>query len=183
MERASKESFLPEGYCYHAEGYLWYVMPPEKFRNLPETVVVEGSILNKKSEFHVTIVNARSIARDFPGDDLGATERIEGRLQSMLAEYIREMPIQFDGFEHDLRLATTSERTSIAARCRMKNIEGYFNRIKQEFGRDYPLQPSHVSLYTATGLAIGINSIEEMESFNKIELPEVQAVLDTISSE
>ena len=180
MEGVPKKPLLPEGYSHHPEGYLWHVLPAEKFEHLPETVLVEGKKLDKKSEFHVTVANARSIARDIAGDDPIAVQRIEERLQAVLAEYLRETPIQFDGFEDDLRLAAVAERVSIAARCRMSNVEGYFERIRQELGKEYPLQPPHVSLYTATGLAVGINSTEEMEAFKKINLPEVQTILDSI---
>ena len=180
MERSPKVVDLPEGYSYHSEGYLWYVLPLEKFTSLPDTVTVHGETLTKKPEFHVTVVNARGIARDIAGEDASSVERVEERLQQLLSEYVLDAPIEFIGFDDDLRLAITRERTSIAARCRMKNVEGYFERIKIEYGKEYPLQPPHVSLYTRTGAAIGINSVDEMESYEKIELPEVQTVLNSI---
>lgn len=172
---------LPEGYSYHPEGYLWYVLPIEKFSELPETVSLRGNTLFKKSEFHVTVANARGIARDLAGSDELEQQRIETRLQLMLSEHVRAAPIEFDGFEDDLRLATSEVRMSIAARCRMKNVEGYFERIAAEYGKEYSLQPAHVSLYTKTGMAVGIDSKEEIESFEKVALPDVQRILDTIS--
>lgn len=180
MEQSPQKALLPEGYAYHTEGYLWFVLPVETFAALPETVIVGNNELRKKTEFHVTVVNARRIARDIAGEDTAAVARAEAELQSLLSEYIQDAPIEFLAFDDDLRLATTPERKSIAARCRMKNIEGYFERIAAEYGKKYPLQPPHVSLYTSTGAAIGINSIEEMESFEKVEVPEVQSILNLI---
>lgn len=175
------QSILPVGYSYHPEGYLWYILPAEKFHALPETVEVEGQSFNKKIEFHVTVVNAGGIARALAGSDMRAMANIETNLQKLLVEYIGGAPIEFDHFENDLRLAVSPERMSIAARCAMLNLEGYFERIKTAYGREFPVQPSHVSIYTRTaGAAVGIDSLGQMESFKKIELPIVQEILDSI---
>lgn len=182
MERSPQKHQLPEGYSYHSEGYLWHVLPVEVFSELPETVTVENETLIKKSEFHVTVVNSRAIARDLAGDDLDEIAKIEEHLQVMLSKYVRDTPIEFVSFEDDLRLAVTEERTSIAARCQMKNVEGYFERITSEYGKEYPIQPPHVSLYTRNGAAVGIDSIEQIESYKKVQLPEVQNVLSRVSA-
>jgi hypothetical protein len=52
---APKTNSLPEGYSYHPEGYLWYILPVEGFNELPETVDINGENFKKKSEFHVTV--------------------------------------------------------------------------------------------------------------------------------
>ncbi|MDO8483285.1 MAG: hypothetical protein Q7S86_05735 [bacterium] len=173
-------SILPEGYSYHPEGYLWHILPVEKFDALPDAVNVEGQSFGKKSEFHVTVANVRGIAREIAGADLQTVSEIENTLQEILSQYVGETPISFDRFEDDLRLAVSSGRESVAARCVMKNLKGYFERIKERYGREFPLQPTHVSIYTKTGAAVGIDSVEEMESFKKVELPVVRNVLNTI---
>ncbi|OGZ04201.1 MAG: hypothetical protein A2648_01305 [Candidatus Lloydbacteria bacterium RIFCSPHIGHO2_01_FULL_41_20] len=175
-----KQPILPEGYSYHPEGYLWYILPVEKFDTLPETVEVDGRAFIKKAEFHVTVVNARGIASEIAGPDLRTMAEIETNLQKMLAEYVSKTPIEFAHFENDLRLAVSPERMSIAARCAMLNLEGYFAHIKTVYDREFPIQPPHVSIYTSTGAAVGIDSVDQMESFKKIELPAVQEVLSSI---
>lgn len=172
----------PEGYLYHPEGYLWRILPVEKFDDLPETVEVDGKSLTKKSEFHVTVVNARRIAQEIAGEDPQKAAEPEEELQKILSEYVGRTPISFDHFEDDLRLAVSAERESIAARCAMNNLEGYFELIKAKYGKEFPLQPAHVSIYTKTGAAVGIDSTEQMESFEKITLPEVQKMLDMMHS-
>ncbi len=176
-----KQPILPEGYSYHPEGYLWCTLPIEKFKTLPETVDVEGQSFGKKSEFHVTVANTRSIARYIAGSDIDAVAGTEIALQKLLAEYVNEAPITFGHFIDDLRLAISSDRASIAARCTAQNLEGYFERIKVRYGKEFPLQPAHVSIYTKTGAAVGIDSTEQMESFKKLDLPKVQEVLNRIS--
>lgn len=179
MEGAERRAYLPEGFSYYPEGYLWYVLPVEKFHALPETVDVEGMEFAKKSEFHVTIANIRGIARELSETDEEAEQRKED-LQKLFIDYAHTASIGLVGFEDDLRLAVSSERKSIAVRCKMRGIEGYFDRIKEKYGKVFPVQPAHVSLYTLTGKAVGIDSDEQMESFTKLDLPEVQEVLDSI---
>ena len=171
---------MPEGYSYHPDGYLWYVLPTEKFDALPTMVDVDGYSFIKKSEFHVTVANARRIAREITGGDPQKSIELEDALQKILSDYVARTPISFDHFDNDLRLAVSLERKSIAARCVMQNLEEYFEKIKEMYGREFPLQPAHVSIYTKTGAAVGIDSVEQMESFKKIELPTVQKILDSI---
>lgn len=182
MESLEKEQslILPEGYSYHPEGYLWHILPVEKFDGLPESVDVGGQPFDKKSEFHVTVVNARRLAREIADGDPQRVAELETELQQILGEYVDQTPILLDRFVDDLRLATSVDRVSIAARCTMNNIEGYFDLIRAKYGQAFPLQPTHVSIYTKTGAAVGIDSVEQMESYEKIELPEVQNVLNAI---
>mgnify|MGYP001566202566 FL=1 len=60
---------LPEGYYYSPRGYLWFVLPVEKFAGLPEEVIIESNHLFKKIEFHATVINGRGVAHDIAGNN------------------------------------------------------------------------------------------------------------------
>ncbi|HEY0964467.1 MAG TPA: hypothetical protein VGE31_01585 [Candidatus Paceibacterota bacterium] len=175
-----KEVVLPEGFSYHPEGYLWYVLHAEKFADLPNEVIIDGTKFTLKSEFHVTVVHARAIAREISACNQISVLEIENELQELFAEYVTEHEISFIRFEDDLRLAVSAERTSIAARCDVDGIQSFFDLVNERYGLQAPIQPAHVSLYTATGAAVGIDSQEQMESYARLTLPEVQKVLDLI---
>lgn len=179
-ESAPRKEELPEGYSYHPEGYLWHVLPVEKFATLPETVNIDGKDFIKKSEFHVTVLNAREVAKKIAEINTKAVEDIEEHLQVLLSEYLRNNQIKFIRFDDDLRLAVSSERESIAARCTMAGLEKYFEQIQSMYGFMPEAQPTHVSIYTLTGAAVGIDSTEQMESYQKVELPEVQNILNEV---
>jgi|AntRauTorckE6833_2_1112554.scaffolds.fasta_scaffold07670_4 hypothetical protein len=179
MEKIPEPQFLPEGYFYHNEGYLWHILPIEAFSDLPEKVEVRGEEFQRKQEFHVTVANVRAVAQEIAQKNEDV-ESIEVSIQKLLTEYIQSNTIHFEGFEEDLRLAITEERKSVAARCRMSGIEGYLDLIKEKYGKEFTLQPAHVSIYTVNGMAVGINSDEQIESYSKIELPEVQKVLNSV---
>lgn len=177
-----ESELLPEGYYYSPRGYLWFVLPIEKFSGLPEEVFVEGNRFVKKKEFHATVINGRGVATDLTGGSESRVVEIEKELQKILTDYIKTFPIKFDGFEDDLRLAKQNNRISIAARCKLINLEGYFEEINRKYGKRYAIQPPHVSIYTLPdGLAVGIDSVEQMESYKKVSVPEVQNFLDSIT--
>jgi hypothetical protein len=170
---------LPEGYWYHPAGYLWHVLPVEKFRALPDTVEVQGDKLFKKSEFHVTVVNVPFIAQTIQKDEMLLPDAI-AKVLDIFQTYLKEHPISFKEFTGDLRLAKSEERESIAARCILDNLEGYFEQIRAETGVDVPVQPAHVSIYSREkDAAVGIDTAVEMESFAQIDLPEISAILAT----
>jgi hypothetical protein len=168
---------LPAWYYAHPEGYLWFVLESAKFQDLPESLEVEGQFFQRKDEFHVTIINSRSIARALAEGNSEKEDLIKERLKQLLVEYAVAHPISFSGFTGDLRLAKTGERTSIAARCNMQGLEGYFETVRRVLGINVPTQPAHASLYTVTGRAVGIDSTDEMEAFKKVDVPSVQAIL------
>jgi hypothetical protein len=62
----------------------------------------------------------------------------------------------------------------------MRNVEGYFEKIRSVYNRDFPVQPAHVSIYVQGEGAVSIDSIEEMESFKQIKLPGIQEILNAI---
>ena len=174
-----KKNILPKGYFYHHEGYLWYTLPTEKFLDLPEIVKLGGNEFSVKQEFHVTIANVKAMAQAITENNTD-TEDVEHVIQKLLTKYLQKNVISFEKFEDDLRLAVTKNRKSIAARCRINGIEGYFNLINRHYKKSFPLQPTHVTIYTINGLGVGINTNQQMESYTKITLPKVQKVLNSI---
>lgn len=162
---------LPTGYLYSPARYLWYTLPVRFFSGLPNTVEIDSAVFRLKDEFHVTIINsgqyteAVAVRPDEVSD-------IELRLQEMLVESLKSTPIRLTGFISDIRLAVTSERKSLAVRCALDGLDVYLDRVIREFG--FPVeQPPHVSLYTETGLAVSIDSHEQMVSYTQLDLPQV----------
>ena len=149
------------------DGYVFLSLPVEAFSALPETITVHEHDLTKKKEFHVTLVHATSIP--------------ETELTALITDYIKEHPISFVSFTDDLRLAQEPGRTSVAARCTVTNLEGLFDRIEAVHGIRLPLQPAHVSLYVNADRGVGIDSEEQWQSHEKLELPELARLLRGIS--
>ncbi|MFZ2555380.1 MAG: hypothetical protein WAZ27_02745 [Minisyncoccia bacterium] len=174
-------SRLPEGYWYHPEGYAWFVLPTAPFVDLPEDVEVQGTMLRKKTEFHVTIMNVREVAQAITEQKGGKKDEVERDILSMLATYLHNHRVHLVSFRDDLRFAKKQERISIAGRCDMEGIEGFFADVESKYDVSIARQPAHVSLYTLldTG-AVGIDTDAEMENYTRVNMPVVQRLLGTI---
>jgi hypothetical protein len=174
FESEKREPSLPEGFWYSPNGNLWYVLSPEKFAAIPEEVNVNGKIFHKKNEFHITMINGRECAGKIAEQTGQSVSEVVQELLILFSKYLSNNEIILHAYEDDLRLAISDTAESIAVRCRVEGLEGYFQILKDTYGIAFPIQPAHVSLYIHTETAVGINSDEQMEAFEKVEIPEIQ---------
>lgn len=170
-------SELPSGYYIGGHGYAGLRLPVDWFANLAPRIMLDGVEYSLKDEFHVTIINARGVAKIIAENTNIPAEEIENEIHTMLGEYLTHTPMQFLHFVDDVRLAIKNERKSLAIRCELSNLEPFFNTLREKFQRVIELQPVHVSLYTLTGLAVGIDSIVQMESYEQVLIPEITQAL------
>lgn len=177
IENEEVESLLPEGYLYHPEGYLWLVLPIKDFDALPENVEFEEKVFLKKDEFHVTVINARAAAKEISSILNKSVTSIEEEIQKLLREYLNDNQIKFESLENDVRLAVSDERESLAIKCRVSGIEGFFDFLQERYDILFATQPTHISIYTLTGKAVGINTEEQMESYERVDLPDLKKYL------
>ena len=182
FETQSGQMPLPQGYSYHPEGYLWFILPEERFTALPGVVEVAGETFKLKSEFHVTVINARRLAHMIAAEHQESISELERQIQGHLVKYLQGQSIEFVGFDDDLRLASSGDRKSIAVRVHMRGITGFFKYLESLYQVSIPAQPTHISLYTITGAAVGIDTDQQMDRYARIELPEVGEVLSSIKS-
>ncbi len=172
---------LPSDYHLSPNGYLWYVLDPQLFKNLPRHIQVEGMLLELKNEFHVTILNITGTALEISIRRGGDIRRIQLQLIELFIQYIKENDINFICFLDDIRLAKSGNAKSLAASCLMTGCKGYYKMIHHIFGVMLD-QPHHVSLYTKSGKAVGIDTHKKMHSFPKVGAPDVQMILDIIGT-
>ncbi len=168
---------LPPGYYIHEKGYAGLHLPVEWFADLPATITIDEVEFRLKDEFHVTIINARGVANIIAENAGAQPEAIEQEIRAILEEYLAHNPMQFICFRDDVRLAIKNDRKSLAIRCEISNLEPFFITLQNNFKQEIKLQPAHVSLYTMTGLAVGIDSVEQIESYERVLLPEIVKTL------
>lgn len=153
-------------------GYLGLPLSNTWFEKLPQTITVDGQVLLKKEEFHVTITNIAFLANSINQAD--AENRFIGAFSSCVARN----PISFGGFINEFRQAAEDERVSLIIRCDVRGIDEVFNAFDGTFSRTFDRQPTHVTLYTLqSGKGIGINTEAQMQKYRKVEFPELFGIL------
>ena len=165
------------GFSPTGEGYLWLTPDAGLFSKLPERVEVFGTTLLRKTEFHTTLTSIRAAAASISGMSLSEAEE---RIVSVFRTHVAKHPISFESFADDFRYVRDDarKRESAIVRCRVNGLEELFAHYQKTLGVAVPIQPTHVTIYTKElNVGIGIDSVEEMEALQKVELPEVRKAL------
>ncbi len=170
---------LPSNYYFSQNAYLWHILNPKLFKDLPTHISVNGTHFRIKDEFHVTILNVLGTAFEMCIKCGGKVGTNVVDLLTIFSEYAKENEISLIGFRDSIRLAHMGGQLSLTAECEVYGFKGYFKRIEERFGF-MPDQPPHVSLYTNAGIAVGIDTHKKMYSFPKLYLPEIQMHLNEV---
>lgn len=129
-------------------------------RGLPDSVDVAGCRLQKKSEFHITLMCAKRVA-----DLIDSTRKQE--LQTELVErflrYIEKAPLVEFTLTNDFYFVERDERKTLVIMTKVPGLKRFFEELRAEYGVDIPDQPTHITLYTLQEDAgIGIFSEKEL---------------------
>jgi hypothetical protein len=142
-----------EKYKYD-KGYLHLPITLDT-QNLPQTIEVEGTILQLKTSFHVSLMFLKN-----------QPEKTSEKILDLFCNFINHNDVIFEGFTGEFRFAQREEdgRKSLVGMCTVSNLNTFFDMVNEELNLNFQYQPTHVSLYTLTlNEAIGLNSKEELE--------------------
>ncbi len=164
----------PYGYV---DGYI-YLSVAIPIDRLPRSVEVGAKTLNRKTEFHVSLVCVKCIASLYEKLGKKTDEDLIKEVIAKFAAYVQEHSIIFLGFTDEFRHAIRGEEETIVGCCDVSNLVEFFDELNREYGTNISYQPTHVTLYTfKTNIGIGISSKKQMESYEIVEVPEVKNIL------
>lgn len=165
---------LPHPYLYGSGT----IILPMFLSGLPPEILVSHKTLLKKNEFHISLVCVKEIAPLLADkEQTMEAEAVKG-LISLFTQYVMAHPIVFDGFEDELRHVTEEGNETIIIRCRMQNLDGFFDELRSLLGADVPTQPAHITLYTLVpDKGIGITSAQAMERYSRVDFSELYQTL------
>ncbi len=173
MENQISE-LLPLPYKY-GKGYIYL---PITLPELPLTIDYDGKTLTLKQSFHASCVCVKEIAPKLAVHKDFSEEEASKELLDLFSEFTSSHPIEFIGFQNDFRYVVKAEKETIVVRCDLSNLKEFFEQCLAPLELNVPVQPSHITLYALMPeVGIGITSEEAMNSYPKIELPEIQSVL------
>ncbi len=165
---------VPLPYRY-SKGYLGLILPEKQFLALPPSIEIDGEILLKKMEFHVTLMCVREVSARLSETTGASAEHIEIKLLEIFLECSARYPVVMGKFLNEFRLVRKDDRTTIVIRCEVSNIEPFFSECEKFYKSIIDRQPTHLTLYTKTlNAGIGIHTVASMEEFPKVDLPILQ---------
>ena len=144
------------------------------FEHFPRQVNWHGVQLLKKSEFHVTLLHAKSHA--------GLSNISNQELASFFTTFVSKWPIALLSFTDDFRYVEEGEKKTLLVRCIVSHIEELFAALNRAFGTHLPVQPAHVTLYSLeTTVGIHVNSEGAMARLERVESPELEEAYGKIN--
>ena len=133
---------------------------------LPGTITLEGSVLSLKTEFHITLIDVKSIASLIDENNVAKTE---DEIVEEFKDFIKQLPLEEHTILHSFRFVSRDTRKTIIAMAEVPHLSEFFDRLRQKYGKNLPSQPTHVTIYTLPpGGGIGILSQEELTRDSKL---------------
>ena len=144
--------------CIGDNGAVLWPMPANQLPELPATLRVDGRVLQRKSEFHITVLGA------LPGDD-----RDKERTAPDLAASVQTCALQPDQVEllDELWLLEKSGAAgvdqTIAVACRAAAFEQARAALARLAGIELSPAPAHITLFTSGSNGIGVADFDELQ--------------------
>lgn len=130
---------------------------PLEVGELPESVVVEGETLLRKTSFHTSLLCVKDL--------LAKKLDSEQEILDAFCSFVAEKDISFIRYTGEFRFAQDGERKTLVALCEVAGLDAFFAELAQKLGMNISSQPTHVTLYTLQpDMGIGLNSPEDMQS-------------------
>jgi hypothetical protein len=142
---------------------------------LPESLEVYGNKLILKSKFHINLINARATATFI---DPNNSETVEADIVSEFKGFITEYSLEHYRIIKQFRFVQRDVRRTIIIMAEVPNLDKFFEKLREKFHKDIPLQPAHLTLYVnRPERGIGLLSDDELtRDTEPIEIPELENI-------
>lgn len=143
---------------YYDRGYI--VLDIDFPKGFPESVTVDNQKLTLKSELHISLINAKKIAKLANPDSPNDTEK---KIVDEFKDFIRLKPIEEYKLLGQYRLVQKDDRHSVIVEAQVRGLRDFFDVLNRKFAKNIPYQPTHATLYTLQpDRAIGLLTDEEV---------------------
>lgn len=160
---------------YHNYYETGYITLPVKPGNLPDSISAEGITLYKKSEFHITLLSTKRIAKNI---DEANEDKLEAEIVEEFKKFIVDKPIKDFRILPEFRFVKRDERKTVVVMVETENLKDFFGLLRNKYKTNIPDQPTHVTIYSLDPeFGISISSKQDLERDTKvIDIPELQDI-------
>jgi len=117
---------------------------PLLLKGLPQGIQIGDIALVLKSSFHVSLVCTGKISEK---NNIPASGFHENILKDF-EDFIKNKPVEFQGFTNEFRLVSEDEKRTIIAMCEVSNLKEFFEIVNTKYNLQLEYPPLHVTLYT-----------------------------------
>ena len=143
----------------HDDG--WIALVNVNLENLPETIDVMGYKLQRKSEFHISLVSTEDIATLLHVDQSSLSINI----QLLFVEFTEQYQLNQFKRVDTYYLIKKEDRVSLVQMVTMLHLNEFFDLLRNKIDTRIPDQPAHITIYTLQpDNGIGISSLDELHT-------------------
>lgn len=136
------------------------IILPVLFSSLPTQIKTNGYSLALKTEFHVSLV---CIGKIIEKHKVKIPNFIEKIIEDF-CDFIKSNKIDLVRYRNEFKFVSEHENRTVVVMCDISNLDGFFALINQKYGLNVEYPPTHVTLYTLTGLGIFLIDSNDMET-------------------
>lgn len=164
-------------YDLYENGFEYIRLENLKLGNLPKKLKVADDELVLKPEFHISLVWVGRLSEMV---DAQNKEKIQDEMIKAFDQFTEEYLLRNYEFTEELRLVKKGNQKTIIAMAEVPNLDIFFEGLRQKYEVEFPLQPTHITLYTlpTDKIGIGILSHNELEKYSEpIDIPGIKKLL------
>jgi hypothetical protein len=162
----------------YSQGYILMRLP--KLNGLPETISLDSRRYVAKPGLHCSLVAVKKLVAQLIETDHMNTAAAEKRALDAATDAINHVKPTFTGYLNEVKLADqpNRDRHTVIIMADVERLEDVFREINEKLGLDQPVQPAHVTLFTADNkLPIGATTPGELSDFTRPLSASVRAEL------
>lgn len=114
---------------------------------LPEKIEIEGHLLLRRGEFHVSLVCIGEIVRKH---DVVIPDFLN-KVVADFCKFAQGNKIDLVRYRNEFRLAAKDEEKTIVVMCDISNLNKFFDFINEKYNLKVGYQTTHITLYTLDG--------------------------------
>lgn len=136
------------------------IILPVSFSDFPSKIEINGYELLLKTEFHVSLV---CIGKIIEKHKVTIPNFIDKIVQDF-CEFTKSNAVGVLRYRNEFLFASESDLRSVVIMCDVSNLSKFFDLMNDKYGLNVKPPPTHVTLYTLTGLGIFLTDSEDVEN-------------------
>jgi hypothetical protein len=158
---------------YLDEGYI--ILSGIELPGLPDSISVDGYELQRKDEFHVTLVGGVA------SKSLPDSENSKATVKAAFDEFAKTHDLTQYELTDELRLLKRDDRVTVVVMVKLPGIDELYEYLNAKLGTSLPVQPTHITIYSLDpNVGISLNSLEQLNETTVVDIPEVSDVMSIL---
>ena len=137
---------------------------PVELQNIPNEIVIQDSILLKKTFFHISLVCISEIVKKYKV----SVSDFENKIINDFCDFTKTNNISLLNYLEEFKFVIKDDLKAVVVLCKVSNLDKFFELINKKYELDIEYPPTHVTLYTPEGKpGIFLTDVNDIKNLTK----------------